>query len=193
VQTLPEKGGKPAAVAPTAVAPITIVATATPVAVPTVEVGVPVAVPTSIPEAGALASGGLGLTLEAWNVLYGQPVTVAEGLYIYDYPERTDSLVVVDGRIVTIYVAWKPVSRPALGVAQGVALQLIPLDSLLVQANRLSPEQFVGVYQSDQLAAALPNVPYAPLPEGSFTVRYELAADGLVFQMVFTVGSAEPG
>lgn len=198
VQTLPEKGGKPAAVAPTAsmgatVAPITVVATATPVAVPTVVVGIPVAAPTTTPASGALASGGLGLTLEAWNALYGPPVTVAEGLYLYDYPERTDSLVVVDGRIVTIYVAWKPASRPALGVAQGVALQLIPLDSMLVQANRLSPDQFMGVYQSAQLAAALPNASYAPLPDGSFTVRYELAADGLVFQMVFTVGNAEAG
>ena len=97
----------------------------------------------------------------------------------------------MNGRIVTIFVAWKPESRPNLGVAQGIALQLIPRDSALVQASNLAANRFVGVYQSTQLATAFPDAPYAPQPVGTFTVAYDLTADGVVFQMVVTVGNAQ--
>jgi hypothetical protein len=178
--------------------PITVPGTPTPVTpTPTVATG-PVATlpvpqsPTPIaptPAATAsLASGGLGLTLDEWMAVHGQPDALVEGLYLFDEPDQSYSLLVVNGRISTIYVAWKPTSRPNLAVAQGEAIQLIPRDSSLVQASTLTLDTFVGQYHSPQLAIVFPNAPYAPQPAGSFIVYYEMAEDGLVFQMTIGIG-----
>ena len=161
--------------------------------IPTVVVGIPITVPTGTVSTPtplpALVSGGLGLTLEEWVARFGQPDALVEELYVFDEPEQTYSLQVVNGRIATIYVAWKPESHPNLGAAQGVALNLIPRDALLVQATNLAADRFVGQYLSEQLATIFPDAPYAPLPAGTFTVVYQLANDGLVFQMIVAVGN----
>jgi hypothetical protein len=176
----------PTIIVPTIIVPTIIVPT---VAVPTAPIPT-VPIPTAV--APSLASGGLGLTLEEWTATHGQADALAEGLYVFDEPEQTYSLLVVNGRISTIYVAWKPEFRPNLAVAQGAALQLIPRDASLVQASSLSAERFVGQYQSQQLATVFPDAPYAPQPVGTFSIIYQLAADGPVFQMVVTIGNAEP-
>ena len=177
VSAFPEKGGAP---------PVIMPPTATPDVVPTVVVSVPITVPVvAVPSP---ASGGLGLTLDIWIALYGPPDAVVGGLYLFDEADSTYSLLLVNGRISTIYVAWKPEHRPTLPVAQGAALRLIPRDSSLIQATSLSADRFVGQYQSPQLAISFPDAPFAPRPAGSFLVIYELAADGLVFQMIVTIG-----
>jgi hypothetical protein len=129
--------------------------------------------------------------LEEWIAVHGQPDAMVEGLYVFDEADRTYSLLVVDGRISTIFIAWKPEARRNLALAQGAALQLIPLDASLVEATTLAADRFVGIYQSAQLAAHFPDAPYAPQPLGTFTVVYQLAADGLVFQMIIAIGNVE--
>jgi hypothetical protein len=180
VATGGEKGGVPV-VAPT-------LNTGT-VAVPTVIVSIPITPSTGTPSAPSLASGGLGLTLEEWVLLYGQPDALVEQLYIFDEADRTYSLLVVNGRVSTIFVAWKPEARPNLAVAQGAALQLIPRDASLMQAANLSADRFIGQYQSLQLATLFPDAPYAPLPVGSFSTIYQLAEDSFVYQMIITIGT----
>jgi hypothetical protein len=197
--------GTPPAATATVIAPpastamvisVTVVPTmAVPIiAVPTVVVGIPITVPTGTPAVPlpAFASGGLGLTLEEWVAVHGQPDALAEGLYVFDGPEQTDSLLVVNGRISTIYVVWKPESRPNLAVAQGAVIGLLPLDAALVQAGTRTAERFVGQYHSAQLATVFPDAPYSPLPVGTFSVIYELASDGLVFHTTVTIGRVEP-
>ena len=165
-------------------------ALATPiVATPIVTSAAPVTpTPIGSPTAPSLASGGLGLTLDEWNAIHGQPDALVEGLYLFDGPDESYSLLVVNGRISTIYVVWKPASRPNLAVAQGEAIQLIPRDSALVQASTLTVDSFVGQYQSPQLAVVFPDAPYGSQPAGSFAVLYDIAADGLVFQMTIGIG-----
>lgn len=187
-----EKGGVPVG-APTVIPPPVSTATlvTATVAVPTVIVSIPITPSAGTPSAPALASGGLGLTLEEWVAIHGQPNALVERFYVFDEVDRTYSLIVVNGRIATIYVAWKPESRPNLAVAQGVAVQLFPRDAALMQAANLSADRFIGQYQSPQLALVFPNAPYAPLQPGEFTAIYQLTQDGLVFQMVVTIGNVE--
>jgi hypothetical protein len=154
-------------------------------------VGIPISVPTAV-ALPTLASGGLGLMLPEWVARYGQPDALVEGLYLFDESERTLSLLVVNNRVATIYVAWKSEARPNLGTAQAAALQLLPLDSSLVQASNLAADQFVGVYQSAQLATLFPDAPYGTQPAGTFTVIYQLAGDGAVFQTVVGIGELAP-
>jgi hypothetical protein len=188
-----QKGGG-VVVVPTALPSPVIVATVviTSVPVPTLVVGLPITVPSGTAIAPALVSGGLGIPFEEWVAHHGQPDALVDQLYLFDEADRTYSLLVIDGRISTIYVAWKPEFRPDLATAQAVALELIPLDSSLVQASNLAADRFTGQYLSRQLAAAFPNAPYAPLPAGTFTVTDQLAEDGLVFQMVVATGAGEP-
>jgi hypothetical protein len=129
----------------------------------------------------------LGLTLEEWVAIRGQPNSVTGGLYVFDYPDQTTSLMIVGNRVSTLYVAWKPGARPDLAVAQGYAIALIPRDSALTQAGSLATNSFVGRYQSPQLAQVFPDAPYAPNPPGSFSVTYQMANDGLVFQMIISI------
>lgn len=188
----PSAGGRGDVAPPTAVLPTPTPPLAVPtVAVPTVAVEGPTAAPTTTLISPTLASGGLGLSFAEWIALYGEPDALVDGLSIFDEPDRTISLVVVEDRVSTIYVAWKPEARPALAVAQGAALSLLPRDAMLVQASSLVADRFVGVYQSAQLAAAFPNAPYGGNPAGTFSVIYQLAADGLVFQLVVTIDNVE--
>ena len=175
---------------PMATTPLVTPALVTPIVATPLATSVAPVTPTPIgsPTAPSLASGGLGLTLEEWNAIHGQPDTLVEGLYLFDGPDESYSLLVVNGRISTIYVVWKPTSRPNLAVAQGEAIQLIPRDSALVQASTLTVDSFVGQYQSPQLAVVFPDAPYGSQPAGSFAVLYDIAADGLVFQMTIGIG-----
>jgi hypothetical protein len=194
--------GKPVFIA-TAASPVVVatttpifVATATPVLIVTATpvvpaTTIPVVVPTITPPISGLASGGLGLTLEEWEAIYGQPDAVVDELYVYDEPDRTNSFTLFNNRITTLYVAWKPESRPTLDEAQAARAALIPRDYVLVQSSAPSSDLYVSRYTSQQLAFYFPDAPYAPYPPGSFTVAYLLAEDGLVIQMVITIVPVE--
>lgn len=176
------------ALIPTATPPFTLIPTAA-VVTPTIPTTTPpvIIIPTGTPPPPSLDSGGLGLTLEEWVAIHGQPNTMTGGLYVFDYPDQTTSLMLVNNRISAIYVAWRSESRPNLAAAQGDAIGLIPRDSLLTQAGFLSNDRFVGRYQSSQLAQVSPDASYAPNPAGSFSVTYQMANDGLVFQMIISI------
>src|SRR5690606_27166547 len=105
---------------PTVVVGIPVTAPTETAPVPTVDAGVPLPTPTATPIVPVLplASGGLGLTLEEWVAVYGQPDALVDGLQVFDEADRTYSLQVVNGRIAIIFVAWKPGTRPDLAMAQ---------------------------------------------------------------------------
>ncbi len=180
----------PDAAVPTAVEKGGVIATPTvdvpTVAIPTVAVGIPLTVPTVA--ASGLASGGLGLTLDEWVAIHGQPDALVDGLHVFDEPEFTFSLSILNDRISTVYVAWKSDFRPTLAAAQSAASALIPQDAALMQASNPAADRFIRQYHSLYLATTYPDAPYAPQPVGAFTVTYLLAEDGSVFQMVLAVG-----
>lgn len=180
-----EKGGSDVDVIATATLPV--VATAIPTMIPIVT-PTPVITP---PVAPLLPSGGLGLTLEEWVAVHGQPDGVINGLYLFDRAEQTYSLLVVNGRVATIYVAWRPEFRPDLPVAQGAALNLMPRDSMLLQAATVNAERFVGQYNSPLMASVFADAPYGTNLPGTFSVIYQFAVDGPIFQMILTIGTLE--
>lgn len=128
VTAAPVTTGKPVYIA-TATPPF--VPTATPPTIVTAISGIPAtatppATPTITPPASGLASGGLGLTLEEWEAIYGQPDAVVDELYVYHEPDRTNSFTLFNNRITTLYVAWKPENRPTLDEAQATRAALTP-------------------------------------------------------------------